>query len=573
MIVDGRAVERGSVLPCDVCIVGSGPAGLIAANEFLDGGCRVIVLESGAEEADKPTQQLGSAEVEENDDLYPDPMYSHDRRIGGTSAQWDVMIDGKVHVHLMPLDPIDFRRRDWIPNSGWPIDHPTLVPYFERAQMAAGAGPFDYEPQSWVDDASPPFDSPHFKNKVVSFGVQRHFQFALPQRIAESRNVTLVTWSTATELVVQSGGEVVSAIRVACLNGNRFQIAPRIVILAQGAFEVPRLLLASRSVASEGLGNRYGLVGRYLMDRQIAKTGNLVPIGPDGLRRFTFYDMRRIREQHVLGKFSLSDSTMQSERILGNLVSFSPRVRFSFYDLMQRPFGRGTTSRSPAQRSLRDLKTAWRARRFPSAALRHAKNIALGLDDLLYLRIIRRLTYRPEFNFDSLGWTALNDFDRRFSLLEVHQMCEQSPDFNNRITLTDAMDATGMPKARVIFRWNELDIRSVTRTQDIVSAELARASIGRLQVDRRGELPLLAQVSSHHPSGTTRMAGNAREGVVDADCRVYGVDNLYIASSSVFPTSGLAPPTLTTLALAIRVCDRVKVQLAKQAIPVTHEIL
>ena len=138
MIVDGRTVARGSDLECDVCIVGAGPAGLVAASEFLGHGFSVCLLESGGAERDDATQALAGAEVEENDDLYPDPLYAHDRRIGGTSAQWDVMIASHVHAHLMPLDPNDFRKRDWFPGSGWPIDHHTLAPYIARAQDAIG---------------------------------------------------------------------------------------------------------------------------------------------------------------------------------------------------------------------------------------------------------------------------------------------------------------------------------------------------------------------------------------------------------------------------------------------------
>ena len=159
MLVDGRSVQRNSVVQCDVCIVGAGPAGLIAANEFLEENYRVCVIESGGVDYDSATQRLARADVEENDDLYPDPFYAHDRRIGGTSVQWDVMIDGKVHVHLMPLDRDDFRRRDWVPSSGWPIDHNTLAPYIARAQQASDAGPFDYRPDVWLDPVHKPFDS------------------------------------------------------------------------------------------------------------------------------------------------------------------------------------------------------------------------------------------------------------------------------------------------------------------------------------------------------------------------------------------------------------------------------
>ena len=115
-----------------------------------------------------------------------------------------------------------------------------------------------------------------------------------------------------------------------------------------------------------------------------------------------------------------------------------------------------------------------------------------------------------------------------------------------------------MPLPKVHFRWNELDIQSALRTQEIMREEFRRSGVGELRVERRDNYPLLAQMSAHHPSGTTRMSLNPSSGVVDADCKVHGVGNLFVASSAVFPTSGHAPPTLTVIALTLRVCDRIK---------------
>jgi choline dehydrogenase-like flavoprotein len=219
------------------------------------------------------------------------------------------------------------------------------------------------------------------------------------------------------------------------------------------------------------------------------------------------------------------------------------------------------------------LAAFWRQRRLPPQALNHLLNIARGLDDLIYIKMLRRMSFRPEFNFDTLGWQGTEGFERRFSSLDVHQMCEQSPDPQNRITLSDAYDATGMPKGRVEFRWRDLDIFSIIRTQDIIREEFARADIGELRLHRRGGYPILAQMSAHHPSGTTRMSHSPRLGVVDADCKVHGLTNVFVASSSVFPTSGFAPPTLTILAITIRVVDRIKELLRTTSVACTvpHE--
>lgn len=564
MIIDGRSINKDALIECEVCIVGAGPAGLAAAAEFLDQDISVCLLESGDFDRDEATEMLSDCTVEENADLYPNARSSRDRRIGGTSAQWDVMVQGALHIHVSPLEPIDFDSRPWLAHSGWPIDYRVLRPFYSRAQATCDAGPFDYRAQSWADDANRPFsfEGGRLDSKMLATSPQNMFQRTLPHRIAASDSVKILTWSNAVDLQTDAGANSVRAVRVSCLGGNRYRVAARMVILAQGGFEVPRLLLASNSIAKAGLGNDHDLVGRFLMDRQIVKTGLLVPPTPAGLRRFGFYDMRRVHGSNMLGKLMLSPETLSKEQILSSLISFSPTSQSLLHVVAQRPFGRGTTFRAPAYASARALMKAIRQKRLPLHPLRHVARVLAGLDDLLYIKLLRIAAFRSEFNLDVGGWSALPDFERRFSALDVHQMCEQAPDPRNRIMLTDNLDATGMPTTHIRLRWNDIDIRSIIRSQEILKEDIERAGLGRLHIDRRGELPVLAQMSCHHPAGTTRMAIDPKQGVVNADCRVHGLANLFVASSSVFPTSGHVPPTLTIIALAIRICDKIKNELA-----------
>ena len=562
MIIDGRTIENGTRLRCDVCVVGAGPAGLAAATELMDRGLRIVVVESGGFTDDAATDALSACAVEENADLYPDPRHARSRRVGGTAAQWDVDVAGRMHIHVMPFDAGDFRRRTWLAHSGWPIDLETLEPYYIRAHALCNGGPCDYLPQSWATDAFQPlaFPGDRLVTRMLALSPQSLFQRVLPRRLKSSDQVKLLTWSNAVELETDRDASRVTGVRVACLDGRGFRIAARIVVLAQGAFEVPRLLLASRRYAPDGLGNRHDLVGRFLMDRQIIKAGVLVP--PDGrLGRFGFYDLQQVRGEHRLGKLTLSARMLESEQLLGSLVSFSPRERSLRRKLLVQPFGRATTSRSPAYEAARAFRAALRERRLPANPAAQLGRLLRGLDDLFYIRVLRRSRFQTQFNLDNGGWSLLPELDSRFDGLDVHQMCEQSPDYDNRITLGPDRDATGMPVAQVHFRWNVLDIQSILRTQEIMQAAFAEAGLGQLHLARRGELPVLAQMSSHHPAGTTRMSSDPRRGVVDAECRVHGVSNLFVASSAVFPTSGLAPPTLTVLALAIRVGDVIRSRL------------
>jgi choline dehydrogenase-like flavoprotein len=156
----------------------------------------------------------------------------------------------------------------------------------------------------------------------------------------------------------------------------------------------------------------------------------------------------------------------------------------------------------------------------------------------------------------------LNGLERRFGEIGFHSLVEQSPDRWNRIMLQEQTDAFGQRKIKVLWRWNELDLRSIRQAQQIFREELAAAGIGIFipVQENFGSQPRSFN-SPHHFLGTTRMHDNPRNGVVDADCRVHEVRNLFIAGSSVFPTGGFANPTLTIVALALRLATHLQTEL------------
>src|SRR4051794_39312509 len=128
MIKDLRHIPDGSRLECDVCIVGAGPAGIALAQEFVNTRLQVILLESGGFEIEPAEQVLNAAEV------VGLPMTGHVhgrvRAFGGAARLWA--------GQCLPMDPIDFEKRDWVPFSGWPIRQDALEPYYRRAETFFG---------------------------------------------------------------------------------------------------------------------------------------------------------------------------------------------------------------------------------------------------------------------------------------------------------------------------------------------------------------------------------------------------------------------------------------------------
>jgi choline dehydrogenase-like flavoprotein len=142
--------------------------------------------------------------------------------------------------------------------------------------------------------------------------------------------------------------------------------------------------------------------------------------------------------------------------------------------------------------------------------------------------------------------------------VDLYAMVEQAPDPESRVTLSEKRDALGMPLSRIDWKISEHELRSVRRLGELVGQQLEAAGLPRHTAAHWLEGG--ARWRSHftdraHHMGTTRIAANPREGVVDENCQVHGVDGLFVAGSSVFPTAGHANPTQMIVAMALRLGD------------------
>ena len=572
MLIDARGITSGETIEAEVCIIGAGPAGISAAQEFLGKDLRVCLLETGGFAYDEPTQQLAAAECDTIGDFYPGAYYIRHRGFGGTGNHWNILLDsGKPGVRYVPFDPIDFEKRDEVPHSGWPITKADLDPYYDRAQSVCQIGPYAYDAEAWADPQSSPypFASGNLQTKMFQCGPRDVFLEDYRDRFKASKNITTYLYATAVELETDALGQTVTRVRVATLEGNQFHIAAKFVVVAKGGLESARLLLLSNQVQKQGLGNQHDIVGRYFMDHQMVRAGLLFPASPAVFDKLALYDLRAVRGTDVIGKFLLSEETMRRHRLLNTATALFPRHPIYQWDPIRLLFPQGKRYRSESIASVKALLKAKRNRRLPADLLQHLVKIATGLDDIAYMHFRRKpIISHPSgvFGFDQGGWSSLPDRQKQFGLFEVVHLAEQAPDPENRVTLGTELDALGCAKIKLYWRWNEIDTQSILKVQDILVEEFAKAGLGRLKLERDRDLPQLILPSIHHHMGTTRMSESPRQGVVDANCQVHGVSNLYIASSSVFPTGSYANPTLTIVAMAIRVADQVKNRLTAPAI-------
>jgi choline dehydrogenase-like flavoprotein len=505
MLIDARTVAEGKTIETGVCIVGAGAAGIALAREFRGQPFPVCLLESGDLEFDQETQSLYAGETI-GTPITP-LTASRLRYFGGTTNHWAGW--------CQPLDEIDFQVRDWIPHSGWPFEKSDLVPFYRRAQSVLQIGRFAYDAEDWETGSARelPFLGRRVVTQMVQFSPPTRFGQVYRNEIAQAQHITTYVNANVIEIETTKDGRSVIRLRVACLQGNKFWVSAKLFILAAGGIETPRLLLLSNKVHRRGLGNQNDLVGRFFMDHAGLTSGTILLSDPN------------------------ISPALYIHRVLGFHRNLDPRVEQSLM---------GELVLSPEV--LREEKLA----NF-SAVLHSTSRLEAAKGD----------------GFLSALYSVIKNLNRRVfkPLLHLRNIIEPIPNPDSRVSLIPERDQLGQNRVRLDWRLNTGDKRTIRRSQEIIGMELGRAGLGRLMVMNGSNddgWPASLEPGLAHHMGTTRMHVDPKKGVVDQNCQVHGISNLFISGSSVFPTYGYSPPTLTIVALALRLADHVKKHFLKR---------
>jgi choline dehydrogenase-like flavoprotein len=329
-------------------------------------------------------------------------------------------------------------------------------------------------------------------------------------------------------LETDSEGKEVKYVTVGTLGGNRFRIAARLFILACGGIENARLLLISNIVHKNGLGNQHDLVGRFFMEHPVFDAGMILLKNSGFKLQESFYRPHKIDETLMIqGQLSLTPQVLRKKRISNFKVYLLPY------------FGR---RESEGERSLRTILKDFKHLHFSEHFVSHLARVISDIDE------VAEEAYVKYFVED------------RQRLIITRSIIEQVPNPDSRVTLSAEKDALGINRVKLDWRLTDMDRRGVHDALMVVASELGRMGLGRMKVDSGMDdwiFPDKPYWGNHHV-GTTRMHEDPKKGVVDSKCRVHNLNNLYIAGSSVFPTSGCAPPTLTIVALALRLAEHLK---------------
>jgi choline dehydrogenase-like flavoprotein len=543
MILDANKLSDDTELNCDLCIVGAGAAGITLALEFANSNIDVILLEAGKINNSGKSQNLYKGTVNDRERHLPTDQARY-RQLGGTTSMWG--------GRCIPYDSLDFEHRSFVPYAQWPITLAELDPYYKKAHVYCQCGEYNYNQQESIPN-SPKEMIPGFKDgKIITTTIERwspptNFGKEYKDRLQKAPNIRVFLKAIVTEIESSESGEQASALRVKTHNFNTIHIKAKSYVLCGGGFEVTRLLLASNKVHKMGIGNHSDWLGRCYMPHIHGAIAKLT-FKPD--KDIIFGYEQDAEGTYCRRRLCLSEATQRKLEIL------------NMYFLLDRPLI-GDPKHGDALLSL-----AFIAKRLKKKSVTenigtgkygmywaHIKNILTGSAGLVsVLPQFSRKRFLQKRRIPSL---LLKPRNNAFSL---YFQAEQAPNPESRITLTNETDCYGMPCINIDFKISDLDVKSIYQAHQVIGEELATQDCGSLEFNSEDPIQDIRNchaVMGHH-IGTTRMSADSSQGVVDNNCKIHNVNNLYIASSSVFATSSQANPVLTTVALTLRLADHLK---------------
>ena len=502
MIIDtADKFKNNIIMHNSICIIGSGIGASSLAIELFEANIPFIMIEAGS------LGRSSSIIKRENTGLDFGLRTTTSIEIGGTSNLW--------HGVLSPLDKIDFEKREWIPNSGWPIKYDELEPFYKKAGKILKVVNFDYFTVNKLSQtllnllSDLKFNKTILKNKIFQQPIPvTRFKEVIVSKIKNSKTQHLYYNACALELVKDNSGSIKKLI---CGNdsGGIFEVFSDKFVICAGALETPRLLLNS------SIDNKN--IGKYLMDHPM---GNLCQIS-----------FNKKQKAHIYSdiKFSPSSKIKSGLEFTKDVQESNSLPNHCFYTRVS--FSKGIDNKTEKVKlsllTFRDgglsLKDVWNL----------VKNLNLVLQILIY-----KLSLNLKYKYSDLFFVA-----------------EQIPNPNSTVTLSTTKDRFDYPIASINWQLTRGDVNSMQKVFSILnnkafSNDYIKFTHSPQDLDWENTF-----TSAAHHVGTARMSDSAESGVVDKNLKVFGINNLYVCDGSVFSTSGNVNSSFTISALACRLAD------------------
>jgi choline dehydrogenase-like flavoprotein len=513
MHIDARTLDNGSLIEGDICIVGTGAAGLSLALEWMNTPYKIILLEGGGFDYEERIQDMYNGKG--TGQRYYPIKSSELHYFGGTTGHWGGMCS--------LFDPIAFKKRDWVELSGWPFTQDELIPYYKRAHVNLDIGEYDFNLSNWQKKdptlVTLPLEEEVVWNKVWRFSPPTRFGRKYKETIVNAKNIHLYTYAKVVDIVANESVSAVKEVTVKNYAGKTHKVAAKIFVFACAGIQNARVLLAANKQARRGLGNDNDVVGRYFMEHPEIKSAELWLKEPGSLKLYMSEPPK------IQGEIAIMPKKQEEFQILNGIVSFSPGEL---------------------------------ARKTPAFI-----NIWSTGDPRKNQKQVDQALYKAGGNRITRFFKSLREDKKTHESFLMTIRLEQAPNPLSRVTLSTEKDELGVPRAALNWAFTSLEKKSILKIYGLIGQQVGEAGIGRVKLlddllDAKGDtLPDTTSGGWHH-MGTTRISDDPKFGVVDANCKIHGIENAYMAGSSCFPTGGAVNPTLTIVALSIRLGDHLK---------------
>jgi choline dehydrogenase-like flavoprotein len=540
MFADALQVDDESVVNADICIIGAGPAGLTLALELNGKGLKVLLLEAGR--FDEVPERNDLSQLASGFQYGTVRQTANTQRFGGNASAWNLRTPrSPIRVRFARFRDVDFESRSETGSEAWPLQAGDLDSAARRASEHWNIAPDGFTPSEQHGVQYRLLDlGADVSNAAFQFPVADTLTVKARAILAASANVSVLLNAVATDLQFE-GARVIGA-RIVTRPGHGFRVQAGRFVVAAGAFNACKLLFASRMPNGHAPGNAQDVLGRYFMDHPAVHGGVFYPSSASLIGELRRYDIRPEDPAPAMVHLCVSDARVRKGGVLGLSSQLFPR------DPSYQWGGEMDERAYAASEGAMAIRTRMENGKLPR--LTDIRN-ALAGTDLLANHVIQR-ALMPWSSMRKGGWSQNARAVRRYSVFEVVQMAEQAPHAGNRILPSPEKDSLGQNRVTLDWRWHEADQMKTIAAQEVFEAAVLASGIGRIDHARpQGTLRVISSSSYHHIGGL-RMGRDPKTSVTDADCRVHGTENLYVAGAGLFPTGSYANPTYLISVLAVR---------------------
>ncbi|WP_035663307.1 GMC oxidoreductase [Bradyrhizobium sp. Ec3.3] len=533
----------------DFCVIGAGPAGIALSLALAASGHSVLLIESGEETPDASTSELTQAQIR-NTQTHAPAEIAACRAFGGTSWWWG--------GRCVPFDKIDFEDRSYAAGTQWPISydeiriwHPKVAEFF-----GCGSGEFEKDPGIWSG-----------LGEVSARGLERwtptpNLNRTFIERVRQSDSITLLLGATLTDIELAADKTRIRTLTLAD-RGKTKKLDVQACVLACGGLETTRIMLVANRKYPTLFQHSKSVLGRFYMGHISGKIADVVLDNPASIAELDFF---KENDHFARRRFTLQEDTLKKEEL----------INIAFW-IDNPPFYNASHGNGILSAVWLMLAIPFIGRRLVSEGVRISHVGPAPFQITLHLKNI----YRSPITVARTAVQLLRDrylssprkpgflVRNRGGRYALHYHAEQLPMKSSSVSLSEKRDSLGVPRLVVDFKYSERDAQSVVRAHEVLDRSLREAKIGHLEFRAPREhlvSSVLAQASDgFHQLGTTRMSLDPSAGIVDQNCRVHGLENLFLVSGSVFPSSGQANPTFLVVALALRLAGHLASTTARLA--------